>query len=276
MSTRASLTLVVPCYNEAARLDVTAYLRGLRDMPGLAFCFVDDGSTDSTRRVLESMREQEPSRIDILTLDRNRGKAEAVRRGMLHVANGVTFAAPRLCGFWDADLSAPIAEIPVIAGVFDREPTVQWVWAIRLRALGRSVTRGNLRHYLGRAFATVTSAMLGIGVYDTQCGAKLFRVNALLREVLAEPFVSRWVFDVELLSRADAMLRAGGAGGVTEIVYEQPLGVWHHRPGSKVKPSDFVRAAIDLLRIDRNRAQWSRPIATTATVPVRSVSRGGP
>jgi dolichyl-phosphate beta-glucosyltransferase len=195
---------------------------------------------------------------------------------MLHVVQGSTFAAPSVCGFWDADLSAPIAEIPLVASVFDREPAIQWVWAIRLRALGRSVTRGNLRHYLGRAFATATSTMLGIGVYDTQCGAKLFRVNELLREVLSEPFVSRWVFDVELLSRADAMLRAGGAPGVTEIVYEQPLGHWHHVAGSKVRPADFARAALDLLRIYRNRRQWSRPIrGASAAAPARGMVHEG-
>jgi dolichyl-phosphate beta-glucosyltransferase len=274
MSTHESLTLVVPCYNEAKRLDVPGFLGGLREMPWLTLCFVDDGSTDATLQVLDALRAQEPTRVDVLSLDRNRGKAEAVRRGMLHVVSGVTFPAPGVCGFWDADLSAPLAEIPLIAAVFDRAPTIEWVWAIRLRALGRSVTRGNLRHYLGRAFATVTSTMLGIGVYDTQCGAKLFRVNTLLREVLAEPFVSRWVFDVELLSRADAMLRASGAAGVSEIVYEQPLGNWHHIAGSKVRPVDFVRAAVDLLRIDRNRRQWNRPLNAATSPPVRDIVRG--
>lgn len=261
MSARASLTLVVPCYNEAARLDAGAFLRAVQEWPWLSFCFVNDGSTDDTSVVLAALQAQAPDRIDVLALARNSGKAEAVRQGMLHVVQGDGAPVPRLCGFWDADLSAPLSEVQALTAVFEREPAVQWVWAIRLRALGRSVTRGGLRHYLGRGFATATSLALGLGVYDTQCGAKLFRVNALLREVLGAPFVSRWVFDVELLSRADALLRAADGGGAAQVVYEQPLREWHHREGSKVRPADFVRAALELLRISRARHAWERPMA---------------
>lgn len=275
MSARAALTLVVPCYNEAARLDTAAFLRALREWPWLAFCFVNDGSTDATPQALAALQAQDPVRIDVLTLPRNSGKAEAVRQGMLRVVQGEGAAVPRLCGFWDADLSAPLAEVVALAAVFDHEPAVQWVWAIRLRSLGRTVTRSALRHYLGRGFATAASLALGLGVYDTQCGSKLFRVNALLREVLGAPFVSRWVFDVEMLSRADALLRAGGAGGVGEVVYEQPLREWHHRAGSKVRPADCVRAALGLLRMRRARHLWERPMAAGTAPAARAADRRG-
>jgi len=270
-----SVTLVVPCFNEAQRLDSTAFLQALRDMPWLSLCFVDDGSTDATGNVLQAMQWEEPSRIDILTLGANCGKAEAVRRGLLRVASGESGTLPQLCGFWDADLSAPLAEVPRLVSVFDVEPSVQWVFAIRLRALGRSVTRQGLRHYLGRLFATATSLMLGVGVYDTQCGAKLFRVDSLLREVVADRFVSRWIFDVELLSRADALLKARSAGTVLDAVYEEPLREWHHRTGSRLTATDFLRSGVDLVRIKRDQHQWRRASAPAEVPQPQSASLPG-
>ena len=256
----ARLVLVVPCYNEAARFDAPAFLHALDSLPSLQFCFVDDGSTDDTLTALRQVQHQAPlDRVEILSLPRNAGKAEAVRRGLLHACAIVAESAPEFCGFWDADLSAPLTELPALLAEFDREPTRQWIWGIRLRALGRDITRGTLRHYLGRGFATATSLALGLGSYDTQCGAKLFRIDALLREVVSEPFLSRWVFDVEMLSRADQLLRAAGGDGAATLVYEQPLARWHHRGGSKVRATDFLRALRELVAIRRGASRWHRP-----------------
>ena len=244
------LTLVVPCYNEAVRLDAAAFVSALESKPWVHLLFVNDGSTDDTARVLAALQQSAPERITVLTLPHNRGKAEAVRHGLREASERSAY-----CGFWDADLSAPLSELDALFDVFAREPAVQWVWAIRLRSLGRSVTRGALRHYCGRVFATVASSVLGVAVYDTQCGAKLFRVTPLLATVLSEPFISRWVFDVELLSRATAAL-AGTSRHVDSVVYEQPLREWHHRSGSKVKPIDALHAFSDLLRIRAQRRHW--------------------
>jgi dolichyl-phosphate beta-glucosyltransferase len=244
------LTLVVPCYNEASRLDAPAFLSALENSPWLHLLFVNDGSTDDTARVLEALEQRAPHRISVLSLPQNMGKAEAVRHGLRGAS-----ARSAYCGFWDADLSAPLSEVDALFDVFAREPAVQWVWAIRLRSLGRSVTRGALRHYCGRVFATVASSVLGVAVYDTQCGAKLFRVTPLLTTVLSEPFISRWVFDVELLSRATAAL-AGTSQRVDSLVFEQPLRQWHHRSGSKVRPIDALHAFSDLLKIRRQRQYW--------------------
>ena len=241
------LTLVVPCFNEALRLDSAAFLCALDETPSLSLCFVNDGSTDNTASVLLSLQAQVPDRITVITLPANAGKAEAVRQGLLAASVQTPF-----CGFWDADLSAPLTEVANLFDVFAREPAVQWVWAIRLRSLGRSVTRDAMRHYAGRVFATLASSALGVAVYDTQCGAKLFRSTPLLATVIAEPFRSRWVFDVEMLSRATIALR-GQPAGVESLVYEQPLRAWHHQPGSKVKPLDALQAFAELWRIRAQR-----------------------
>ena len=249
------VTLVLPCFNEAARLDRTALSRALTDMPWLHLLCVNDGSTDATDLLLEQLRSEWPTRIQVLTLTRNSGKAEAVRRGIL-----VASMQTPLCGFWDADLAAPLSDLGSLRAIFERDAHVEWVWGIRLRALGRQISRTALRHYLGRLFATVASAVLAVDAYDTQCGAKLFRSSSLLRGVLSEPFQSRWIFDVEMLVRANALQQYANLRGVDYVVYEAPLSTWQHRPGSKVRPTDFVRAFIDLFRIRNARAHWRRPM----------------
>lgn len=253
MSADARVALVVPCYNEETRLDRAAFDAALGALPWLDLIFVNDGSTDGTERLLHAVRAQWPDRIEVLSLARNAGKAEAVRQGMRRALDRTG-----LCGFWDADLSAPLQEVEALRAVFAAYPEVEWAWGIRLRALGREVTRRPLRHYLGRIFATVSSLLLGIDSYDTQCGAKLFRISPLTRAVLDEPFRSRWIFDVELLTRADGLLRFGGTRTLAQVVYEQPLAVWRHKPGSKLRSGDFVKALRELLVVRGARRRWYR------------------
>lgn len=250
------ISLVIPCFNEAARFDRMAFARALNEQPWLRLYFVDDGSTDGTASLLEQFVAEHEPRAGLLVLPRNVGKAEAVRLGLLHV-----LPDGGLCGFWDADLSAPLAEVALLRDVLAQQPEIQWAWGIRLRALGREVRRQALRHYLGRLFATMSSVLLNIDSYDTQCGAKLFRADALLATVLSAPFVSRWIFDVELLTRADMLLRHAGEHTIERAVFEQPLRVWRHRPGSKVKSGDFVRALQELWRVRAARAAWRRDLA---------------
>jgi hypothetical protein len=121
----------------------------------------------------------------------------------------------------------------------------------RVRLLGRSIERSALRHYLGRVFATGASLTLGLPVYDTQCGAKLFRVTPALARVLERPFLTRWVFDVELLARYGQVVSVGSGPAVERRVYELPLQHWRDVPGSKVRPWDFVRSGLELVRIWR-------------------------
>jgi dolichyl-phosphate beta-glucosyltransferase len=244
--------LVVPCFNESRRLDVSAFSSALDAMPWLDLCFVDDGSTDTTGEMLSAIQRGWPLRTSVLALPRNVGKAEAVRQGLLYAS-----ATSSISGFWDADLAAPLDELATLRGVMDADPLIEWVWGIRLRALGRRVERRLSRHYLGRIFATVASATLGLHSYDTQCGAKLFRVSPLLRAVIAEPFISRWIFDIEMLARADGLLGGTGGSGVERAVYEQPLRAWQHRAGSKVRSVDFLRALVELARIRSDRARWT-------------------
>lgn len=242
----ADVVVVVPCYDEAARLDREAF-RSFR-LPGreLRFCFVDDGSRDGTRALLQQLCDERPGLGFVLGLDANRGKAEAVRLGLLAALE----LSPAVVGFWDADLATPLSELPRLCAVLDQSPEVELVLGSRVRLLGRRIERSALRHYLGRVFATGASLTLGLSVYDTQCGAKLLRAGPRLRKLLAEPFLTRWVFDVELIARLKSMAQ-GSPPPVEHRIHEVPLLRWTDVPGSKVRPLDFVRSGLELLRIWR-------------------------
>jgi hypothetical protein len=123
------------------------------------------------------------------------------------------------------------------------------VFGARVRLLGRSIERSALRHYLGRMFATAASITLGLGIYDTQCGAKLFRASPAMQALFQEPFLTRWLFDVEILARLIHARRGTRLPQVEDIVYEFPLHEWHDVAGSKVRPGDFVRALFGLAMI---------------------------
>lgn len=240
-----SLALVVPCYCEADRLAPEHFLQFLETTEGTRLLFVDDGSRDDTPRILRELAARRPDRIEVMTLPKNVGKSEAVRLGLLRAME----PGPDLVGFWDADLATPLELVKEFRAVLETRLQVAWVLGSRWRALGRDIERNALRHYLSRVFATVVSAMLGQPVYDTQCGAKVFRANCLLKQVLSEPFVSRWVFDVEMLARLVRAHRTGMAASPAELAYELPLSRWHHDGRSHVRPGDFARAVIDLWRI---------------------------
>ncbi|MGC2162825.1 MAG: hypothetical protein WA634_13000, partial [Silvibacterium sp.] len=94
------------------------------------------------------------------------------------------------------------------------------------------------------------SLLLRIPVYDTQCGAKLFRITPELSQVLAGPFHSRWIFDVELLARFLA-LHKNNVPQMEKQIYEYPLPVWTDVAGSKVSPLDFFHAFGELAVIYR-------------------------
>ncbi|MCG6957017.1 MAG: glycosyltransferase, partial [Gemmatimonadetes bacterium] len=96
MSYRARI--VVPCFNEARRLDLGALATFLKKAPAVAFTLVDDGSTDATWALIQQFAHEGPG-IEVLRLDRNSGKAEAVRRGVVH---SLGMGDASLLGYWDA------------------------------------------------------------------------------------------------------------------------------------------------------------------------------
>ena len=230
--------IVVPCFNEAARLRGDAFRAFCARVADVDFLFVNDGSSDATLERLRELERALPGRVGVLDLPRNGGKAEAVRLGMRAALKSDADAA----GYWDADLATPLEEIPRFQAVLRERPEVDLVLGSRVQLLGRTVRRSATRHYLGRVFATAVSQVLRLAVYDTQCGAKLLRNRPELAALFDEPFCVNWTFDVELIAR---LLRRGSR------LYELPLDRWEDVAGSKVRPGDFAVGLLELIRIWR-------------------------
>ena len=240
-------TIVVPCYNEAHRLPSEKFVEYVHATHDVDFLFVNDGSTDNTLEILQRLQRVCGPSVSVLHKPKNAGKSEAVRDGMLRA---IEVGNSSFVGFWDADLATPLEAISDLRQKLIDQPQLEMVFGSRVRLLGRHVHRRAVRHYLGRVFATVVSLMLRLPVYDTQCGAKIFRVTPALSQVLSQPFISRWVFDVEIIARFIA-LHHQDSGPLHDSIYEYPLEKWEDVAGSKVKPGDFLLAFGDTLRIRR-------------------------
>jgi dolichyl-phosphate beta-glucosyltransferase len=240
-----SLVLVVPCYNEADRLRGDAFVAATATYPGLTLLFVNDGSRDGTLAVLQALADRMPGRAEILDLQPNGGKAEAVRRGVLAAFE----RGPDLIGYWDADLATPFDALHDFLEVFVARPHTEFTLGSRVKLLGRHIDRLESRHYIGRVMATAAAVALGLEVYDTQCGAKVFRASDRLRQVFSEPFRTKWIFDVELLGRYIDSNGKGGQADLAKRIYELPLRTWTDEPGSKVRFKDGIRAFADIGRV---------------------------
>lgn len=237
-------TIVIPCFNEADRLPVDALASYIDAHPRVHFVLVDDGSTDDTPQVLKALATARPASVRVLRLSCNSGKAEAVRRGMLLALDH----GAQLVGYWDADLATPLRFIDVFVEQLSSSDAVL-VFGSRVRLLGSRVSRRPFRHYVGRVFATIAGVALRFPIYDTQCGAKLFRASAELRAVFETPFELGWTFDVELFGRLAGLVHEGKPIDPERQLVEWPLDEWRDAPGSKLGPSHFSRVAWELAKL---------------------------
>lgn len=235
--------LCVPCYNESKRLDTAAFTAFARANPNVGLLFVNDGSTDDTLATLERMA-TDSDNMFVLNLDKNSGKAEAVRRGMLYACENFQ---PTYAGFWDADLATPLDELPSFVKIISRN-SLDAVTGLRLMRLGAKVKRRLLRHLVGRFFATAAAAILHVNVYDTQCGAKLYNAR-IVPQLFAERFITRWFFDVEILAR---YIKTYGVEPANRNFYEFPVSTWEDVSGSRLKFRDFITVPVELWKIKRH------------------------
>lgn len=258
-------TLVIPCHNEAQRLrvdEIGAYIRG---QSRLRLLLVDDGSRDNTAFILDQLASIAPDSIRIMKLPDNVGKAEAVRTGMLntfeHIQRHGSAKDAQYVGYWDADLATPLEAIAEFQSLLDRSEHLNLVMGSRIALLGHDIQRKTYRHVIGRVFATVASQVLSLPVYDTQCGAKLFRATPEIQLVFAQPFYSKWIFDVEILARMICLESSHRMPPAESMIAELPLKRWIDVPGSQLRARDFVKATIDLLRIGYEY-RWRRQFQT--------------
>jgi len=245
----AALSVVIPAYNEAARLGntiraVVDYLR--QNAPDAEVIVVDDGSSDETAELARaSFQDAGSLRTSVISYKSNLGKGRAVRLGLLAARGDVTL-------FSDADLSTPITEAPKLV-----EPIVNGQCDVTFgsRALNREligVHQPWRREQGGRIFNLVVRLATGLPFWDTQCGFKAFRMS-VCRPLVEAATVDRFGFDVELLYLA---YRAGL--NLKEIPVR-----WDHNEGSKVSVmSDSIKMLneVGLIRQQARRGVYDSAI----------------
>ncbi|RZW25493.1 MAG: glycosyltransferase [Desulfobulbaceae bacterium] len=236
------IAIVIPCFNEAHRLSPGPFVSFLGGSADLFFIFVDDGSTDQTAVKLEQIDAQTGAKSRVLHLGTNQGKAEAVRQGILLALED----EPDHVGYWDGDLATPLSEIPSFIE-YSNDPTRKMLFGSRIQRLGAEIERHWYRHYPGRVIAFWINAILKLPVHDTQCGAKLIKTD-LARQIFAEPFISSWLFDVELFARIIGLFGRRQAAG---MIYEIPLQRWADVGESKISLAYLPKIPVELFRIYR-------------------------
>jgi glycosyltransferase involved in cell wall biosynthesis len=215
------LALVIPFYNEEKRITVDSFTSFAINNRDILFVLVNDGSTDRTHEVLQTIHSDAGSNTEVVSLPKNIGKGNAIRAGMLKVLDyNIPFIA-----YIDGDLSTPFEEILRLYNYFSGADTIA-VLGSRLKKLDSYIKRSLFRHISGRLIATIIDSRFKIGCYDTQCSAKIFRRDPL-QAVIQKPFYTRWFFDVELLLRIRKKM------GLLKAL-EVPLNTWEHKPGSKI------------------------------------------
>ncbi len=230
--------LLIPCYNEEKRLNIEEFLTFLKRNESVDLLFVNDGSVDKTVEVVNSIQHD---RAKLLDLKDNGGKANAIREGIKHIKD----LDYDLCGYFDADLSTDLNEVERIIKPLENSDTILSMGS-RHRRLGTNINRHLYRHILGRIYATIVSMILKLPVYDTQCGAKIFKKKAFF--AFDNPFVSRWFFDVEIIARINKLYPySHGSQSIVEV----PLLGWRDIDGSKLTFMDFLTTPLELLKIYR-------------------------
>ena len=237
------LCIVIPCYNEENRLDKERMFSFLKVHKNVLLCFVNDGSSDRTIDVLNTIKSAYPNNVEAISTESNVGKAEAVRTGVLYCNTHFKYEK---IAYLDADLATTLEECLEISSVVNSK--VVFAFGSRIKKIDTNIQRKTYRFLIGRVIATFISRQLKLGVYDTQCGCKIFN-SELSKSIFKEKFISKWLFDVELFHR---IIKIYGVDKMSEISNEVPLKSWIDYDDSKVKMTYFFKLWYDLYQIKKH------------------------
>jgi glycosyltransferase involved in cell wall biosynthesis len=237
---RQPLLMVVPCFNEASRFN-SIYFQELCAIEGTIWFFVDDGSVDATLEVLKSFCTKKNTKI--LKLPNNVGKSEAIRLGLLDALRDHPNAL--WCGFLDSDGAFNSREVEgiVLRAKSEEFESHHSLFTSRVKLSGRDIHRKTYRHLIGRLIATMFGLIWKDIPYDTQSGFKIFRNNRNFKESIAEPFTTRWFFDIEIIARIASKQDSA------PNIWEEPLNSWIDISGSKISTREKIRLAREIPRV---------------------------
>ncbi len=232
--------IIIPCYNEAKRINTQAFIDFILREKEYHLCFVNDGSKDNTLEVLESIQGQCPQRVSVIDVKQNAGKASAVRSGARYLYNKSEIA---FIGFIDADLSTDFKDFNNLVNTMKDNHKLQMVYGSRRK--GGEIKRDFFRYFLSTIIKSIIYLILGLPIEDTQCGAKVFR-RSIIPIAYNRSFITRWLFDVEIFIRIKNRF---GRQYTMQITHEQALERWVHVDDSKLSLKDSLFIPYRLITI---------------------------
>lgn len=232
--------VVVPCFNEEARFP-QEYWENITSSTSFEWIFIDDGSTDATKNVLSKLKS---TNVSIVSLERNQGKSEAIRLGMIWALEEFE-SDVRVIGYIDADGAFALTDILNLESTARTSQNYQMVWSSRVALSGNDIQRSLRRHYLGRIVSTIIWFGRKSAIYDTQSGLKFMPVPPTFEKILKDKFQTKWFVDLEFYSRWLEIVE------IRPAVLEIPLSYWHEMPGSKVRISQALSIFAEILYVKK-------------------------
>lgn len=221
-----NLSIVIPVFNEQERLPKALEIcqKAAKANPDWEFIFVDDGSTDTTTRLIKQ------AGFKLISYSQNQGKGFALKQGVKAASKSLTLIT-------DIDWSTPLSELDkLLAARSDNDLVIG-----SRKVSGATITRHQplLREWLGKQFTNLTNLWLGTNVSDVTCGFKLFK-TPVAKKLFALSKINRWSYDAEILYLAKKL---------NFSVKEIPI-IWKNDSRTKVNLfKDIIRSIVDLIRI---------------------------
>lgn len=234
--------IIIPCYNEEKRLNVTAFLKFIQKENEYHLCFVNDGSKDNTIDTLKKIQSYNTKKVSVIDMKKNSGKASAVRAGAryLHSRGDIDYI-----GFIDADLSTDFEDFDRLLQTLKTSKTLSFVFGSRTKNACDNIKKNGIRAVISKLINILIVCILGLSIQDTQCGAKVFKAD-LVPVIFNKNFFSRWLFDVEIFIK---LKRHYGKEQIMTKIHEQPLQRWIHMEDSKLELKDSLEIPYRLLSI---------------------------
>lgn len=215
------IAIIIPCYNEEKRLKESSLLELIQNTSATIF-LANDGSKDQTLALIEKFASQHSQRVCVINYSENQGKANTIYKSVNHILGKKEF---NFIGYFDADFSTPSSEVIRMIKELDNNEA-SFIFGSRVLLLNSQIERKRYRHIIGRIIVTIINTRFGLGVYDTQCGAKIFSTETA-SIAFSSSFFTSWLFDVEVFIR----LRKKG---LLNFGKEFPLKQWKDIEGSKL------------------------------------------
>jgi dolichyl-phosphate beta-glucosyltransferase len=232
-----NVSIIIPCFNEERRLKKEPLLQLLHSGADITLILINDGSTDNTHLLLEEIKKAAQQNVEIISFAENRGKANAVFKGMEYALykNNSAFI-----GYLDADLSTSVNEFLDLVETASQKQA-DYAFGSRIKMLNHTIYRSTFRHICGRIVTTIIDTRYRLSIYDTQCGAKVFTPD-VVKLLTRTPFKTRWLFDVEIFLRireAEATVKG----------LEVPLKIWTHYGKSKISLLSTPRICREIIQL---------------------------